>query len=186
MRRVALVFAGGFCGTLARYALSAPLLALAGPLLPAARLGFPYDVLLINLTGAFALGLLYGLVEHGASVAPDVRLTLGTGFLGAYTTFSSLAYGGDRLVAAGQPVAATLYLAGSVALGVLCANAGYAAAARLAVHTPRVRPLRRQPVHPGASHGGWSPSMRTHTPPSPETTAGADGERTVGDPSGVR
>jgi len=185
MRRVALIFAGGFCGTLARYALSAPLLALAGPLLPAARLGFPYDVLLINLTGALALGLLYGLVEHGANVAPDVRLTLGTGFLGAYTTFSSLAYGGDRLAASGQPVAAALYLAGSIALGVLCANAGYAAAARLAARTSRVRP-RRRPSSLGASHGALAPDRRTRAASPVEVAQETDDVRTIGDPSGVR
>lgn len=124
MRRVALVFVGGFAGTLARYLLSAPLLALARIALPDGA-GFPYDTLLINLTGALALGLLYGLVERGAAIAPDVRLTLGTGFLGAYTTFSSFVVGGDTLIAGGSAAAGTVYLLGSIVLGVAAAHGGY-------------------------------------------------------------
>lgn len=130
MRRIALVFAGGFSGTLARYFLSAPLLALAGLFVPGAHASFPYDILAINLSGACALGVLYGLVERGFAISPDLRLTLGTGFLGAYTTFSSLAVGGDMLYADGRLWTALVYYVGSVALGVLSARIGYILAAR--------------------------------------------------------
>lgn len=142
MRRVILVFAGGFCGTLARYLLSAPLLALAQRILPGGA-SFPYDILAINLTGALALGLLYGLVERGAAISPDVRLTLGTGFLGAYTTFSSFVVGGDKLVASGNPNAGTLYLLGSIVLGVGAAHAGYLLAGLLSQSDHIARPISR-------------------------------------------
>lgn len=140
MRKVAFVIAGGFCGTLARYLLSAPLQALASGLLPSGLLpgapgGFPYDILAVNLSGAIAMGLLYGLVEHGAAIPPEARLALGTGFLGAYTTFSSLVYGGDQLLARGAVVAGTLYLVGSVVLGTACARAGYLIARRLSARS---------------------------------------------------
>jgi CrcB protein len=125
MRKIAFVFVGGFCGTLARYLLSAPLQALASGLPLGARGALPYDILVINLTGAATMGLLYGLVERGAAIPPEARLALGTGFLGAYTTFSSLAYGGDQLLASGAVVAGIVYLAGSVILGSASARAGY-------------------------------------------------------------
>ncbi|GEM_PF-226265 len=129
MRKLAYVAAGGFCGALARWLLAAPLLALAGRLaLPGAGSGFPYDVLAINLTGALALGLIYGLVELGAHVPHGVRLLIGTGFLGAYTTFSSYVYGGEQLLASNRPslmLMGMLYLVGSLALGVFCAQCGY-------------------------------------------------------------
>lgn len=141
MRKVALVLAGGFCGTLARCLISAPLLALAAPILPGSRTGFPYDILLINLSGALAIGLLYGLAEHIRSIAPDVRLALGTGFLGAYTTFSSLAYGGDQLLASGAYLQGLVYLGGSIVLGIALARAGHLLAGRVA--TP-ARALWRQ------------------------------------------
>jgi CrcB protein len=148
MRKLALVLVGGFGGTLARYLLSAPLLA-AGARLPGAATGVPYDILAINLSGALALGLLYGLFERGAAIPPDARLALGTGFLGAYTTFSSLVVGGDRLLAVGQVVPGVLYIGGSMALGVLSVRLGHLLAGslvmrrrlglRLAVRARRMR-----------------------------------------------
>ncbi len=132
MRKVAFVLAGGFCGTLARYLLADPIMTLASRALPHTYAAVPYDVLAINLCGALAMGFLYGLVEHGLPFASDLRLALGTGFLGAFTTFSSLAYGGDRLLATGAFAAGSAYLLGSMVLGILCAHAGFIAAHRLA------------------------------------------------------
>lgn len=125
MRRLALVFAGGFCGTLARYLLAPPLLAFALHTLPGAADGFPYDIFFINLTGAIALGLLYGLSDRGLPVSADARLLLGTGFLGGYTTFSSYEVGGAKLLTAHAPAVATAYLVGSIVLGVACARMGF-------------------------------------------------------------
>lgn len=142
VRKLALVLAGGFCGTLARYYLAAPLLALAALALPGAGGGFPFDIFAINLSGAFALGLLYGLAERGARVSPDVRLALGTGFLGAYTTFSTFTVGGDRLLIGGAWMLGVVYLAGSVALGVGCAHLGHVAAGALVARRRLSRGVR--------------------------------------------
>lgn len=140
MRKLALVSAGGFCGALTRYLLAAPILALAArlPRLPGAHTGFPYDVLLINLTGALALGVIYGLVERRIHVAHDLRLLLGTGFLGAYTTFSSYVYGGVQLLMTGAWFTGALYLVGSLAAGMLCAQSGFWLAGALS--QPQQRP----------------------------------------------
>jgi CrcB protein len=119
-----LVLAGGFCGATLRYALSKPLLQLASAL-PDAHAGFPYDILLINLSGAFAIGLLFGAFEHGAPLSPDARLALGTGFLGAYTTFSSYMVGAATLLRHGQTLPALLYLCGALAAGAGLAWAGF-------------------------------------------------------------
>jgi CrcB protein len=128
MRRLLLVFAGGFCGTLARYLLSAPLLALAPIWFPGVQAGIPYDIFLINCSGALALGLLSGLAEGSAAISPELRLTFGTGFLGAYTTLSTFAYGGEQLLSSGATLPGTLYLGGTLALGIACAWLGYALA----------------------------------------------------------
>ena len=124
MRKLSLTLAGGFCGAITRYALSAPLLRLASGL-PGARAAFPYDILFINLSGALLLGFLFGLFEHGAPVSPAVRLTLGTGYLGAYTTFSSFMVGADLLLAHGQILAGMLYALGSMAGGIMLAFIGF-------------------------------------------------------------
>lgn len=68
------IAAAGFAGAVARFWLAG-----RGPA------SFPWWVLFINVSGAFALGLLAGLPDLSASV----RVPLGAGFLGAYTTFST-------------------------------------------------------------------------------------------------
>ena len=79
---------------------------------------FPTGILVVNVTGSFALGLVVGLLS-GAS-----RVVVGTGFLGAYTTFSTFAVDVVRLPrreGAG-------YAAASVLAGLLAAAAGLALA----------------------------------------------------------
>ena len=51
------------------------------------RGGFPLGILVVNITGSFALGLLTGL---GTVVVPQLAVVLGTGLLGGYTTFSAV------------------------------------------------------------------------------------------------
>ncbi len=123
IRKLLLVLAGGFCGAVIRFLLAQPLLALTTAL-PDAHAGFPYDTLLINLSGAFVIGLLFGAFEHGAPISPDMRLMLGTGFLGAYTTYSTFMVGAATLLRHGQSFPALLYLCGAMAAGVALAFAG--------------------------------------------------------------
>ena len=150
-RKLVLVLAGGFCGAALRYALSKPLLMLAASL-PGAHSGFPYDILLINLSGAFAIGLLFGAFEHGAPFSPDVRLVLGTGFLGAYTTFSSFMVGSATLLRHGETLPALLYLCGAMAAGVALAFAGFTLAGIL---VERGRAWRLSVSEELLVDGGW-------------------------------
>lgn len=156
MRHYALVLAGGFCGAVTRYLLAAPLLALAATL-PGARASFPYDILLINLSGAFAIGALYGAFERGANISPDTRLLLGTGFLGAYTTFSSFMVGADTLLREGRTLAALAYLVGAMVAGVALAWAGDLTAGALvgAAVGKRVAPRGLTLSEELALDGGW-------------------------------
>jgi fluoride exporter len=81
---------------------------------------FPLATLLINVSGAFALGLL----TTAASANGETRLLLGTGFLGGYTTFSTLSYDSHSLFRSGQTRAAWLNTLGSVSLGIVAAALG--------------------------------------------------------------
>jgi fluoride exporter len=128
MRKIALVFAGGLCGTLARAVVAAPTRSLALALFPHASARFPWDIFAINLSGALALGLLYGLWERGVPFSDDFRHAAGPGFLGAFTTFSSYIVGADVLAHTGLPDIAIFYLFASMTMGVGCAWAGYSAA----------------------------------------------------------
>ncbi|MCW3492839.1 fluoride efflux transporter FluC [Microbacterium sp. SSM24] len=51
------------------------------------RDGFPFGILVVNVSGSFVLGVITGL---GTALAPETALVLGVGLLGGYTTFSTV------------------------------------------------------------------------------------------------
>jgi len=108
---------GGFLGAMARYLLS---------LLVQSHLGkaWPYDILLINITGALVLAFVTTLADATFLIGPTRRLFINVGFLGAYTTFSSLALGSILLFAGGNWFPALLYLFLSLLGGILAVLVG--------------------------------------------------------------
>ena len=113
---VVLVALGGALGAPARFLVDA-LVA------ERARGVFPWGTFVVNASGAFLLGILTGLgLHHGLGPLP--RAALGTGFCGAYTTFSTFSYETIRLVEEGSLLEAGLNVAASLALGLLGAGAG--------------------------------------------------------------
>jgi fluoride exporter len=82
---------------------------------------FPWGTLAVNVSGAFALGVL-----AGADVGGDAFRLAGTGFVGAYTTFSTWMFETHRLAEDGHGRAAAANLAVSLAAGVAMAFAGHA------------------------------------------------------------
>jgi CrcB protein len=122
---IALVGAGGFFGTLARYQLE--------QWLPSAKDGWPAAIFIVNVSGAFLLGLLLqALVRQGSDTGRrrNVRLLFGTGFLGAFTTYSSLAGGVVILAQSGHMGVAAAYGIGSVVAGITACALGILAASR--------------------------------------------------------
>jgi CrcB protein len=88
---------------------------------------FPWGTYVINATGAFILGLISGLVLYqGLGHLPSALI--GTGFCGAYTTFSTFSWETVRLIEEGTPSAAIWNIAGSLVAGLLAAAAGMALA----------------------------------------------------------
>ncbi len=82
----------------------------------AAGAGFPWGTLIVNAIGSILLGfLLESVVRAGWS--NEVKLALGTGFLGAFTTFSTFSVETVRLIEAGRYAAAGGNAVGNVALG---------------------------------------------------------------------
>lgn len=91
---------------------------------------FPYGTLVVNVTGAFAIGVILEWIGAHAPVDPLVRLFLVTGLLGGYTTFSSYAWEALELTQTGLWVRAIAYAAASniagfigVVVGTLLARA---------------------------------------------------------------
>lgn len=86
---------------------------------------FPYGTFVINLTGCLGIGFFSTLaLEKIVVISPEVRLLVATGFLGAYTTFST--YGLETMNLLRQPnlASAGLYWAGSAMLGVISIQVG--------------------------------------------------------------
>lgn len=117
---LALVAAGGAAGGVAR-------VTLAG--LVARRLDpdFPWGTLVVNLTGAFLIGLAAGL--FGPSSDQRIWQLAVIGFLGSYTTVSSFSLQTLSLVHAGKPGRAAANVGLSILLGLAAAALGFRLAA---------------------------------------------------------
>ncbi|KNY20778.1 fluoride efflux transporter CrcB [Methylobacterium sp. ARG-1] len=88
--------------------------------------GFPLATLVINVLGSFLMGVLAeGFALRGAAGHP-ARLFLTTGILGGFTTFSTFSLDAISLYERGEPALAALYVAVSVAGGLLGLIAGMA------------------------------------------------------------
>ena len=106
MKQVLLVALGGAFGSVSRYGVG----------LAAARfvgLAFPWGTLFVNVLGALLIGVLSARIDPGQE---DVRLLIGVGILGGFTTFSAFSL---EVVRLGQnnPSTAALYVASSLVLG---------------------------------------------------------------------
>jgi CrcB protein len=86
-------------------------------------LQFPLGTLFINISGAFLSGLLFSLTTRQV-VTPLLQSILATGFLGGFTTFSTMSWEGTQLARAGNVGQSFLYLAASFTLGLAAALLG--------------------------------------------------------------
>jgi len=87
-------------------------------------LTFPVGTLVVNLTGCFLIGILFGLSGKYAWMTMEWRLFLITGICGGYTTFSSFSLESLNLLRQGNFLYFSLYILGSVAVGILATVAG--------------------------------------------------------------
>lgn len=127
---IALVALGGTVGVAAREALT-----LIVPTLGA----LPLAIAIVNLLGAFLLGLLYEALTRADPARPtarSLRLLLGTGFCGGFTTYSALAVDTALLLGDGQLVTAAGYALGTVLLGACATWGGIAVGHAIATRMP--------------------------------------------------
>ena len=124
MMRLLLVCVGGAFGSGARYLVSGWVLAALGP-------RFPYGTLAVNAIGSFVLAALMHVGTTTDLVSPELRLTLATGVLGGFTTYSTFSYETFRYLQEGAWGLAALNVTATV-IGCLagCA-AGFIAARSL-------------------------------------------------------
>ena len=79
---------------------------------------FPWATLAVNALGSLLIGLLFGWLARSGQEGDQLRLLLGVGLLGGFTTFSAFSLELVVLIERGQFTIAALYAFLSIALGV--------------------------------------------------------------------
>ncbi|MFQ5330342.1 MAG: fluoride efflux transporter CrcB [Thermodesulfobacteriota bacterium] len=95
MRIVFYIGCAGFLGAVSRYAIGGLVYRYAGSALP-------YGTLAVNLIGSLLLGFLMEFTLRSALIPGELRMAVGVGFLGAFTTFSTFSYETFRLFEEGS------------------------------------------------------------------------------------
>jgi len=114
-----LVCVGGAGGAAARYLVDGWVSERAGG-------AFPFGTLVVNLSGSFVLGLLFVLTVESGVLPSSSRAPVMIGFIGAYTTFSTLMLETYRLIEDGAVGLALANVVGSSILGLIAVVAGIA------------------------------------------------------------
>jgi len=114
---VAAVAIGGALGSVLRFVVGTFFLQRVGA-------GFPWGTFVINISGAFAIGIVMQLAQTRIGLNPYARLFLATGILGGYTTFSAFAYETYLLSRDALSLQSVWYGFGSVLAGVAAAFLG--------------------------------------------------------------
>lgn len=127
MRRAVIVFVGGGLGSCLRAVVLAWLSA-GSTWLP---------VLLVNLVGSFAIGVVVALADEAGLLRAETRLFVAVGVLGGFTTFSTFGWGAAVLAGRGAGGSALAYVVASVVGGVAAAGAGVVAGREVVVALER-------------------------------------------------
>ena len=113
-----IAFAGAM-GTLARYSLTGMVHRVVGS-------GFPWGTALVNVLGSFLFGVIWSLAEGRLALTPQTRAIVLTGFMGAFTTFSTFMFETSGLMRDAQWTWALGNVALHVVIGLVCLFAGLA------------------------------------------------------------
>jgi fluoride exporter len=109
---------GAIAGALSRYYLTLWFVQRFGT-------AFPYGTFFINLTGCLAMGFFITIfLERVTTISPELRLMVTTGFLGAYTTFSTYGLESATLLHNRSLFGFSLYWLGSAVLGIISVQVG--------------------------------------------------------------
>lgn len=104
---------GGIAGSLTRYSLGQYIQKHLGKY-------FPAGTIIINVTGAFVLGLL-----NGSNISKNLSILLCDGFLAAYTTFSTFMFDGVKLFNTDRKTNAIMYIVFTIIPGIFAYTLGY-------------------------------------------------------------
>jgi len=111
-----LIAGGGAVGAMARYWVSGVLNNAEHPL--------PVGTLLVNVLGSFLMGVCFVLILERTKLSPEMRPLLMTGFMGAFTTFSTFSLEAVAMIQEGHIMSALIYISLSLVLCLLALSAG--------------------------------------------------------------
>lgn len=117
--QLVLLAVAGAVGTLARYWLGGVVQRLCGT-------GFPWGTIVINVTGCLLFGLIWTLAEDRLLISPESRVVALTGFMGAFTTFSTFAFETSQLLAGAEWFRAVCNVVLQNVVGVAAVMLGFA------------------------------------------------------------
>ena len=125
MIKLLLVYVGGGLGSMARYMVGVAALRTFGP-------NWPYGTFAVNVIGGFIMGCLVGFLAHRDLSDPErLRIFIGVGILGGFTTFSSFSLDAAAMIERKDYGLAAGYIALSVALSIGALFAGLIASRRV-------------------------------------------------------
>jgi CrcB protein len=133
LRKYILLSCGGFAGAILRYSIE-------HIQMQNYHGNFPINTLFINISGSFLIALILTIAFEVWEMKEDVRLGITTGFLGAYTTFSTLCKETASLMGRGDYFTAILYVAISAVLGLLAVYFGTLLARKIGCQKPKNTP----------------------------------------------
>ena len=119
LRDIGLIALAGAVGTVARFGLSGVVHRWCGE-------RFPWGTLAVNAVGCFLFGLVWMLAEDRLIISGRTRIVVLTGFMGAFTTFSTFAFETSQLLEESQWTAAAGNLLLQNGLGLVCIFLGLA------------------------------------------------------------
>lgn len=117
MKAILIIWLGGGIGSVCRYLVQLGISKLV-------HVTFPAGTFIVNITGCFIIGLLYGLADKYSAITLEWKLFLITGLCGGYTTFSSFSYEGISLFKQGNYTYFILYMLLSVVVGLFSTLGG--------------------------------------------------------------
>ena len=120
LKQLSLLALAGALGTLARYTL-------AGWVQRIADGGFPWGTMAVNILGSFLFGIVWMAAENRLVISGQTRFIVLTGFMGAFTTYSTFAFETSAFLRDSQWGLAALNILGQNTLGIIAVLLGFAA-----------------------------------------------------------
>lgn len=123
MQTLFLLAIAGACGALARHGLSLGINALGT--LMWGRADFPWGIFVVNVLGCFLFGIIWELAAARHILSDATRTVLLVGFMGSFTTFSTLIFDSNRMLQASQEIMLVLNLGGQIVVGIAALRFGF-------------------------------------------------------------